>query len=153
MRKSSSRDLLLAGDVGGTHARLRLYDASQRVVNEAVFPSRGPSLAAIVRAYLKAQEAHVAAAVLGIAGPVVKGAVRATNLPWKADERKLARDLGIPRVRLVNDLAALAVGCTRIGRKSTKIVSKGRPVKESNMAVIAAGTGLGEALLIWDGTK
>jgi glucokinase len=151
---AATRELLLAGDIGGTHARLRLYDRSQRVVDEAVFPSRkAPSLAVIVRRYLASQKARVSTAVLGIAGPVVGGVVRATNLPWTADERHLARDLDIPRVRLVNDLAALAVGCTRLGRTSKVILARGRAVDGANMAVIAAGTGLGEALLIWDGTK
>jgi glucokinase len=151
MPQRSSRDLLLAGDIGGTHTRLRLYDGAQRVVHEAVFPSRGTSLAAIVRAYLTSQKARIAAAVLGIAGPVVKGAVRGTNLPWSADEKRLARALHIPRLKLVNDLAAVAVGCIRVSRASKVVVAKGRSFAESNMAVIAAGTGLGEALLIWDG--
>ena len=98
-------------------------------------------------------KARVSAAVLGIAGPVVGGVVRTTNLPWTADERRLARDLDIPRVRLVNDLAALAIGCTRLGPASKKVLARGRAVDGANMAVIAAGTGLGEALLVWDGTK
>jgi glucokinase len=154
MHKRPSRDLLLAGDIGGTHARLRLYDRSHHVVDEAVFSSRkAPSLAAIVRGYLAARNAKVAAAVFGIAGPVVGGIVRTTNLPWTADERRLARDLDIPKVKLVNDLAALAIGCTRIGRASKVVVAKGRAVEGGNMAVIAAGTGLGEALLIWDGNN
>jgi glucokinase len=154
MRKRLSRDLLLAGDIGGTHARLRLYDRAHHVVHEAVFPSRkAPSLAAILRTYLASQKARVAAAVLGIAGPVVGGVVRATNLPWTADERRLARDLDIPKVQLVNDLSALAVGCTRIAKASRVVVAEGRAVKGGNVAVIAAGTGLGEALLIWDGAK
>ena len=157
MRKkspSAARDVLLAGDIGGTHARFRLYDRSERVVDEAVFPSRkAPSLASIVRTYLASRNVRVSAAVLGIAGPVVGGVVRTTNLPWTADERRLARDLKIPRVRLVNDLAALAVGCTRLDPASKVILSKGRPVRGANMAVIAAGTGLGEALLIWDGKQ
>jgi glucokinase len=153
MPKRPSRELLLAGDIGGTHARLRLCDRAQHVVHEQVFSSRAPSLAAIVRSYLASQKAKVAAAVFGIAGPVVGGVVRATNLPWTADEKRLARDLDIPRVELVNDLAALAVGCTRIGKASKKVIAAGRPVDGGNMAVIAAGTGLGEALLIWDGAK
>jgi len=153
MPQRPSRDLLLAGDIGGTHARLRLYDRAQRVVHEAVFPSKGPSLGAIVRAYLKSQKTKIAAAVFGIAGPVVDGAVRATNLPWTVDERQLARYLDIPKVQIVNDLAALALGCTRIARASKLVIAKGRPVSGSNMAVIAAGTGLGEALLVWDGSQ
>jgi glucokinase len=153
MPQRPSRDLLLAGDIGGTHARLRLYDRSQHVVHEAVFPSKGPSLAAIVRAYLDAQKAKVVAAVFGIAGPVVNGTVNATNLPWKVAEKQLARYLDIPKVLIINDLAALAIGCTRIARASKRAVAKGRPVSGSNMAVIAAGTGLGEALLVWDGSQ
>jgi len=149
----SSRGLLLAGDIGGTHARLRLYDASHHVVHEAVFSSQAPSLAAIVGRYLAAQKARVEAAVLGVAGPVVGGIVRATNLPWTADERRLARDLDIPKVQLINDLAALAIGCTQIGGASRVVVAKGSAVAGGNVAVIAAGTGLGEALLIWDGKK
>ncbi len=150
MRKRHSRDLLLAGDIGGTHARLRLCDRAERVVDEQVFSSRASSLGAILRGYLKSQKVKVAAAVLGIAGPVVGGVVRATNLPWTADEKRIARALGIPRVQLVNDLAALAVGCTRIGRSAKVTIAKGSAVSGGNMAVIAAGTGLGEALLIWD---
>ena len=155
MPKRSSRDLLLAGDIGGTHARFRLYDRRERrTAHEKVLPSRdAPSLAAMVGAYLASQKAKVAAAVLGIAGPVVGGVVRATNLPWTADERHLARDLDIPKVKLVNDLAALAVGCTRVGSSARVTVAKGRGVQGSNMAVIAAGTGLGEALLVWNGTQ
>ena len=153
MPQRSSRALLLAGDIGGTHARLRLHDRSQRVVHEAVFSSKAPSLASIVRAYLAAQKAKVGAAVFGIAGPVVDGVVRATNLPWTVDERQLARGLGIPKVRIVNDLAALALGCTQIASASKRVVAKGRAVHGSNMAVIAAGTGLGEALLVWDGSQ
>jgi glucokinase len=150
----AARELILAGDIGGTHARLRLYDRSDRVVDEAVFPSRkAPSLGSIVEKYLASRKARIAAAVLGIAGPVVGGVVRATNLPWTADERRLARDLDIPRLKLVNDLAALAVGCTRVGRASKTVLSRGRAVEGANMAVIAAGTGLGEALLIWDGKR
>jgi glucokinase len=146
--------LVLAGDIGGTHARLRLYDASHRTVHEAVFPSaKASSLAAIVDKYLRSQKVQVAAAVLGVAGPVIGGVVRATNLPWTANERHLARDLGIPRVSLVNDLAALALGCTRITSASKTVIAKGRAMAGANMAVIAAGTGLGEALLIWDGAK
>jgi glucokinase len=150
--------MLLAGDIGGTNARLRLYErdhrGNERTVREAVFSSqKAPSLGAIVGKYLKSQKVNVAAAVIGIAGPVVEGKVRATNLPWMADERRLARELGIPKLKLVNDLAAVAIGCTLLGRREKVVVSRGHAVSESNMAVIAAGTGLGEALLVWDGKR
>jgi glucokinase len=153
MPKRPTRDLLLAGDIGGTNTRLRLYDRALRVIDEAVFPSRAPSLAAIVRHYLAARRRKVSVAVLGIAGPVVGGAVQATNLPWRADENRIARQLDIPKVKLVNDLAVLAIGCTHIAQRSKVTIAKGHPVRGGNVAVIAAGTGLGEALLVWDGDR
>jgi glucokinase len=158
MPARSAGELLLAGDIGGTYARLRLYRCDprgpERMVHEAMFPSqKAKSLGAVVGAYLDSQKAKVDVAVLGIAGPVVEGKVRATNLPWKADERSLSRELGIPKVKLVNDLAAVAIGCTRLGRRDRTVLWKGSAVPESNMAVIAPGTGLGEALLVWDGKK
>jgi glucokinase len=156
MRSSGSAQLVLAGDVGGTNARLRLYERSgKRIVDEAVLPSGAAnSLAAILREYLSRRKARVVAAVLGVAGPVVGGIADVTNLPWKViDEKKLARDLKIPKVRLINDLAAGAVGCTIVPAKSRLVISKGKPQKGANIAVIAAGTGLGEAFLVWDGER
>src|SRR5882672_2215298 len=147
MRKGDSVEHVLAGDIGGTNARLRLYDRTgAKVRHEAVLPSAGaPSLAAIVGGYLAERRARVRSAVLGIAGPVVNGVSTVTNLPWVIDERKLARQLKIPRVSLMNDLAAVAIGCTRLGPSARTVLAKGRPPKGVNIAVIAAGTGLGEA--------
>jgi glucokinase len=143
---------VLAGDIGGTNARLRLYDArGLKVVHEAVVPSAGePSLEAIVAKYLAKRKARVTAAALAVAGPVVDGVSRTTNLPWVVDENQLSRDLGIPRVWLLNDLAAAAVGCTHAGRAAKVLLARGQPPRTGNVAVISAGTGLGEALLIWD---
>jgi glucokinase len=153
MRTGNSAEMVLAGDIGGTNARLRLYDRKgQKVAHEAVLPSLGaPSLASIVAKYLNDRKVRVSSAVLGIAGPVVNGISRLTNLPWIVDEKKLSRDLGIPKVTVLNDLAAVAIGCTRVGPAVRVVVSAGKPPKKGgNVAVIAAGTGLGEALLVWD---
>ncbi|HKQ68804.1 MAG TPA: glucokinase [Polyangiaceae bacterium] len=153
MRNGHSVDMVLAGDIGGTNARLRLYDRKgERVAHEAILPSAGaPSLSAIVSKYLGKRKTKVASAVLGIAGPVVDGVARPTNLPWVIDQRELSAELGIPKVSLLNDLAAVAIGCTRLARASRIVIAKGKAPKGGNIAVIAAGTGLGEALLIWDG--
>ncbi len=153
MAKRGAVEMVLAGDIGGTHARLRLYDrVGRKIAHEAVLSSAAaPSLAAIVREYLAPRKARVVAAVLGIAGPVVDGVAIATNLPWVIDERKLARELRIPKLSLLNDLAAGAVGCTRIGRSARVTLATGHAIRGGNIAVIAAGTGLGESLLIWDG--
>jgi len=157
MPSRSSTPLVLAGDIGGTNARLRLYERSgKKIVDEAVLPSAAaPSLSAVLREYLSRRKAgKVMAAVLGVAGPVVGGVADVTNLPWKVvDERKLAKELKIPKVRLINDLAAGAVGCTVVPASARLVIAKGKPEKRANIAVIAAGTGLGEALLVWDGER
>lgn len=147
--------MILAGDIGGTNARLRLYDReAKRILHEAVVPSRGArSLTPILREYLSAHEGRVVAAALAIAGPVVDGVGEITNLSWRVDARKLSRELGIPKVSLLNDLAAGAIGCTRVRPSARVVISRGKAQKGANIAVIAAGTGLGEALLIWDGQK
>jgi glucokinase len=154
MRTGTQAALVLAGDIGGTNARLRLYDASgERPVHEAVLPSAGPSLEALVGGYLARRKVRVSAAVLGVPGPVVDGVARPTNLPWVINQRKLSRALDIPNVALVNDLAAIAIGCTRAAASARLVLSPGKAPKGGNVAVIAAGTGLGEAMLIWDGAR
>src|SRR5436190_18814992 len=115
MRKGGGKDMVLAGDIGGTNGRFRLYDrAGKRILDEAVLPSaEAKSLSALLREYLAPRKGRIVAAVLAVAGPVVGGVADVTNLPWKiVDERKLAKELGIPKVSLINDLAAGAVGCT-----------------------------------------
>jgi glucokinase len=155
MASGRSSEMILAGDIGGTNARLRLYDrAGKRILHEAVLPSASArSLIAILRQFLSARTGKVLSAALAIAGPVVAGVGDITNLKWKVDERKLSRELGIPQVSLLNDLAAGAIGCTRVSPSARVVISRGSAPKGGNMAVIAAGTGLGEALLIWDGQK
>src|SRR5258708_22716324 len=156
MRITESAQMVLAGDIGGTNARLRLYERrGKRILDEAVLPSRGvASLSVLLREYLSKRKGKVVAAVLGVAGPVVGGVADVTNLPWKViDERKLAKELRIPKVSLINDLAAGAVGCTRVHASAREVISKGKPQKGGNIAVIAAGTGLGQAALVWDGSE
>jgi glucokinase len=151
MAKKSKNDVVLAGDVGGTNARLRLCSLNgQKILHEQTFPSGSSrSLAAILEPFVRSAPGHVRAAVLGIAGPVVDGVSRTTNLPWVIDEQKLATTLKIPKVKLVNDMAAIAMGCLCLKPTDRKILAKGRPPKAGNAAVIAAGTGLGEGLMLW----
>ena len=106
-RASKPEPTLLVGDIGGTNTRLSLYErAGTKALVSTVAPSRDhATLEDIARPFLaSAGVAHPIAAVLGIAGPVRDGVARVTNLPWVLDESALARHLGIPRVRLVNDL-------------------------------------------------
>lgn len=147
------RDVLLAGDIGGTNARLRLYDVAGRVIlDETTLPStKAKSLEELLGPYLEKKKVKVRAAVLGVAGPVRGGVAKTTNLPWIVSEKRLARDLGIDIVRVVNDLAAIALGCERMPPEELEFLHEGKPMPGTNLAVIAAGTGLGEAFLVWDG--
>jgi glucokinase len=156
MPKADAQQMVLAGDIGGTNARFRLYDrAGRRILDEAVLPSaQAKSLSALLREYLAQRKGRIVAAVLAVAGPVVGGVADVTNLPWKViDERKLAKEIGIPKVSLINDLAAGAVGCTLVPPSERIVIAKGKPREGANIAVIAAGTGLGEAMLVWGGDE
>jgi glucokinase len=148
--------VLLVGDIGGTHARLSLLTPQGRSVRHEVFESRKhPSLEAVAREFLGKFPSRVTAAAFGIAGPVVNGRSAATNLPWVVDARVLSRKLGIRRVTLLNDLVALSLGAVGASRSKLHVMGGAGPPKKkgSNVAVIAAGTGLGEALLVWDGAR
>jgi glucokinase len=148
--------VLLVGDIGGTHARLSLLDPKGKRVGHDVFESRKfPSLEAVTREFLGKPMPRLTAAAFGIAGPVVNGRVVATNLPWVIDARVLSRRLGIRRVTLLNDLVALSLGAVSVTRRKLHVLGgAGAPKKNgANVAVIAAGTGLGEALLVWDGAR
>jgi glucokinase len=146
--------VLLAGDIGGTRARLNLMAPDGRVIRHEVFESRTfPSLEAVLRTFLGKRPPRVTSAAFGVAGPVVAGRSVATNLPWIIDSRAIARKLHIKRVILLNDLVALALGALGVPKSKLHVVGgAGAPKKSgANIAVIAAGTGLGEAMLVWDG--
>jgi glucokinase len=150
--------VFVVGDIGGTHARLSLLGRTGRTVRRDVLESRRyPSLEAVVHSFLDGdgQRPKVQAAAFGIAGPVVGNRVTATNLPWVIDARSLARKLSIKRVTLLNDLVALALGTLEVSRTKCHVLGDaGLPRKRgANIAVLAAGTGLGEAILVWDGTR
>jgi glucokinase len=146
----------LAGDIGGTRSRLSLLARSAkgtRLVRHEVLDSRKfPSLDAVVRAFLGKPAPAVKAAAFGVAGPVVDGRSHVTNLGWDVDARALSRKLGIARVTLLNDLVALAVGTLDVPRSKMRLLGDaGAPRRRgANIAVLAAGTGLGQAMLVWD---
>lgn len=153
---------VLAGDVGGTRARFALFDETgkklmcQDVLESRTFPSFEHALTKFLegdaRKCLKGK--RIAAASFGIAGPVVEQRVKTTNLPWTIDARVVEETFDIPNVTLLNDLVAVGLGAIASPASKLAIVHKGRPKKTgANLAVIAAGTGLGEAAFIWDGEK
>jgi glucokinase len=90
---------------------------------------------------------------LGVAGPVREGRCEATNLPWVIDSQKIAQQLNLPRVGLINDLEANAYGIGELETKDFEVLNQGTQDAQGNRAVISAGTGLGEAGLFWDGRE
>ena len=149
--------MILAGDVGATHTRLGWFDVQGGVLAPGItrtYESRQQaSLDAIVRTFLAETPGLVRLACLGIAGPVRDGRVEATNLPWIVDARSLAQRLGLERVLLINDLEANAWGLAALPAGDFAVLQPGRPTPTGNAAVISAGTGLGEAGLVWDGQR
>jgi glucokinase len=150
--------VVLAGDVGGTKTVLAALEPGtggsprMTIVREATLPSREiESLESAVEAFLLgAPRLTVSAACVGVAGPVIDGRCVATNLPWEVHERRLAAVTHAP-TRLANDLEAAAHGVLTLTADKFLTLQEGMPKPGANMALIAAGTGLGEALLVADG--
>ncbi|UCG39613.1 MAG: glucokinase [bacterium] len=148
--------MILAGDIGGTKSVLGLFSRQsgpEVPLAEAVFPSRSyPTLEEMIAEFLShTSPERIEAACFGVAGPVSGVRVSVTNLPWVLDEAALASALQVPRVRLINDLQAVAGAISMLHGKDLKTLNQGRPAAEGPRAVIAPGTGLGEAFLTWDG--
>ena len=148
---------VLAGDIGGTHARLAVVDIDDRrvqLVREARFPSADyPSLAPIVQEFLRPASELPLRAAFGVAGPVTDGRTATPNLPWTLDERSLAREIGIPHARLLNDLDAIARGIARLDSRDMITLQAGAPDDSGVQALIGAGTGLGEAFVVREGRR
>jgi len=145
--------MILAGDVGGTKVHLALYDFSNgklEYTRDQRYPAKDYSgLEAIVTEFLGAEK--VTAACFGVPGPVRDGRLRLTNLPWTLDSRELSASLGIDHVFLINDLEANGYGVAELNSDQVYTLSEGDASQAGNRALIAAGTGLGEGLLIWNG--
>jgi glucokinase len=149
--------MILAGDIGGTNARLAFFDFANghySLVSASVFPSREyAGLDEIVAKFVDTANLHPDAACFGVAGPVRNGRVEASNLPWVIDSKRLADELKIKKAVLINDLEANAWGIPSLDPKDVILLNsvKGSPI--GNQAVISAGTGLGEAGMYWDGSR
>ncbi|MGC1424075.1 MAG: glucokinase [Terracidiphilus sp.] len=145
--------MILAGDVGGTKVHLALYDFTVGRLNRArdkQYPAKEYSgLEEIVQEFLGTD--RVTAACFGVPGPVRDGRLRLTNLPWTLDSRELAKNLGIDHVFLINDLEANGYGVAELGPDQIYTLSEGDASQIGNRGLIAAGTGLGEGILAWNG--
>ncbi|MCX5831686.1 MAG: glucokinase [Deltaproteobacteria bacterium] len=153
--------MLLAGDIGGTKTRLGIFSTGgndaqppQPLAEMTFENARYPDLETIVREFIgQVKAGKVERACFGVAGPVLGDRVAITNLPWLIDGKKLAAALNIPSVGIINDLLATAHALPFLPPEDLRTLNRGKPVPQGNMAVIAAGTGLGEAFLIWDGRR
>lgn len=152
---------VLAGDIGGTKTILAIYNSDagphQPEVEKTFHSARYASLESMVAEFLGAlDQRHMQGlnrACFGVAGPVVDGRATITNLPWQMDESKLSDAIVVERVALLNDLAAVAHAVPRLQDENVHTVNPGQAVANGPIAVIAPGTGLGEAYLVHDGTS
>jgi glucokinase len=153
--KIARASLVLAGDVGGTKTRLGLFQVSakgMRLLRTEDFPSAAYSgLERVAEDFISGTE-RIEAACFGVAGPVVEGTAVATNLPWKISASSLKRVLSLPVVSLINDLVANARGTGVLKRTDFAVLNRGLK-KTGHAALLSAGTGLGAAILFWDGSR
>ena len=144
--------MLLAGDIGGTKTLLGLFEGGPRPepVDVRAFTTLAhESLEAIVREFFARQPAPpvIEAASFGVAGPIIEQVAELTNVPWRVDAAAVARDMGLARVTLLNDLQAMAYAVPVLAPAELCVLQEGTRVPSGNAALIAAGTGLGQALL------
>jgi glucokinase len=146
--------MLLAGDIGGTKTLLGLFDAlparPRAIASQAFVTLDYDDLGAMAAEFLRAQSVRAEAiegSCFGVAGPIIGDAAELTNVPWRIDARRVASALGIPRISLLNDLQAMAYSVPVLQAHELHALQQGEALRGGNIALIAAGTGLGEALL------
>jgi glucokinase len=147
--------MLLAGDIGGTKTLLGLFDALPLRPRPILIRSYGtldyPDLPAMIAAFTAEHGStagpSINAAAFGVAGPVIGDTAQLTNVPWRVEARRVAERFGFARVDLLNDLQAMAYGVPVLHESEVHTLQEGEPLRGGNIGLIAAGTGLGEALL------
>ena len=151
--------MLLAGDIGGTKTVLALFSTAASAetlhpLHLQTYPSgRFSSLEAIITQFLQDKDATIEVASFGVAGPVVNGRSEITNLPWVIDATLIGQTFHIDRVALLNDLESIANVVPHLQATDLATINEGKVEPGGAIAVIAPGTGLGEAFLIWDGQR
>jgi len=148
--------LILAADVGGTSTRLAYFQAKAgelEALAEGHYPSAAHgSLYEIVQLFKEEHRMAPERACFGIAGPILRGRVKTPNLPWSIESGELARVTGLARVQLINDLAANTLGISALKEPDLVLLQAGKSHPTGSIAVVSAGTGLGESFAYWDGT-
>ncbi len=151
--------MLIAGDIGGTKTDLAIFSSEAGphapLAQARVHSADYPNLQAIVREFLAKNNKPIDRACFAVAGPVIGGRVKTTNLPWVIEEAAMAQALNInaQSVRLINDLEAIARAVPILRPSDVHTLNVGGPVPRGAIAVIAPGTGLGESFLTWDSTR
>src|SRR6201991_2787869 len=149
--------MLLAGDIGGTKTDLAIFSVERGphspITQTQVQSADYPSLQELVKEFLEKAKTPVERACFDVAGPVINGSVKMTNLPWVIDEASLAKDLNFKFVHLMNDLEAVARAVPILRASDVITLNDGQPVPRGASAFVAPGTGLGESFLICDGSK
>ncbi len=149
--------MLIAGDIGGTKTSLAVFSLEagpRKPLTEATYPSaRYSSLEELVRDFLSQTDLPVDRGCFAVAGPVVAGKATITNLPWEISEGQLSEALSLTSVRMVNDLVAVAYAVPFLTTDELYTLSAGEPAPSGTAAIVAPGTGLGEAYLTWEGSQ
>jgi len=149
---------VLAGDIGGTNARLAIVTVGGPGKVEIVYEARyrsstAPGLAPLVARFLETSGARPDVACFGIACPVIDGDCEAPNLPWKVNVRVLAHEIGIPQTTIINDFRAVGYGLHSLSGNEVEMLQQGVATDHGPVALIGAGTGLGQGYLLWDGSR
>lgn len=146
--------MLLVGDIGGTKTTIVLFstplDVNSPILEMTYESSEFKNLEDLVASFLKGRKAEITAAVFGAAGPVINNTVKITNLPWNIGAGNLAHKFDIPNIRIINDLEAIANSIPYLMEDDLFVLHEGAPDENCTLAVIAPGTGLGEAYLTWE---
>lgn len=147
--------MILAGDIGGTKTNLAFFEVEGdtfKTVSEATYASQEfRALEELLQEFLGSHSHKVEFASLSIAGPVINGTCKATNIPWNVDSASVSSQLGFSNTWLINDLEANAHGITHLSEDEYVVLHAGKPGMHGNACVVSAGTGLGEAGMFWNG--
>ena len=153
MAIAKDENIVLAGDIGGTKTNLGLFSPGKRrpvVKVIETYPSReAPHLELIIEQFLHKHRAPIKSACFGIAGPVIRGRSQTTNLPWDVSEVKIKKRFKWAQVGLINDLTATAYAVPLLTSRELLSLNNAKARKEQNLALVAPGTGMGKALLIF----
>ena len=152
-----SSDFILTGDIGGTKTHLAIFSKKaglDKPVADKKYPSvQFKSFDEFISKFLETVKCKPRFAVFAVAGPVVCGKAKITNLPWFLDEKKLKKKFGFSSVKLINDLVGIAASVPFLKHSDVVTINKGKVCKKGTIAVVAPGTGLGISYLFWNGRK